>query len=283
MCSSIKKTGLSTYLIVVLCGLALCAEAQSPQFKRIKVDEQPPGQRINIQIEEPTIAPSDNSAVAADGENAATDLLPDLGAQEEYPPLEDSTIATWFWAQSPADLSSASPLSLRDAAEINGPEAAQLDPELQHLERLSAKYGNHLLRYGAEMGVSPALLLAVMYVESAGKPDAVSSAGAQGLMQLIPATAARFNVSDAKDPPQAIRGAAQYMRFLLDEFGGDAILALAGYNAGENAVLEHGGVPPYTETRNYVPKVVAAWRIARLLCMTEQDFPTDGCVFVNLG
>jgi len=103
----------------------------------------------------------------------------------------------------------------------------------------------------------PELLHAVIRAESAYNPSAVSSAGAIGLMQLMPATAARYNVSDIYDPAQNVRGGAQYLRFLLDMFEHDLRLALAGYNAGENAVVKYGNrIPPYPETQKYVRKVM---------------------------
>ena len=87
---------------------------------------------------------------------------------------------------------------------------------------------------------------------SGGRTNAISSAGASGLMQLMPATAERFGVTDRADPKQNIKGGVAYLDWLLKEFKGDAVLALAGYNAGENAVKKHEGVPPYAETQNYV-------------------------------
>ena len=93
--------------------------------------------------------------------------------------------------------------------------------------------------------------------------------------------AERFGVTDSTDPKENIAGGVSYMDWLLTEFGGDAVLALAGYNAGENAVKNHDGVPPYSETRAYVPKVLAAWQVARGLCMTPPDLITDPCVFVG--
>jgi soluble lytic murein transglycosylase-like protein len=127
--------------------------------------------------------------------------------------------------------------------------------------------------------VSPALVLAVIAVESSGRVDAVSHKGAQGLMQLIPATAERFGVEDAGEAAQNIRGGVAYLDWLMAEFGQDAVLALAGYNAGENAVKRNDGVPPFAETRAYVPKVLAAWLVARGLCLTPPELITDGCVF----
>ncbi|MGQ9365990.1 lytic transglycosylase domain-containing protein [Azospirillum sp. A39] len=103
--------------------------------------------------------------------------------------------------------------------------------------------------------LDPDLVLAVISVESGYRPNAVSPKQAMGLMQLIPDTAKRFGVADPFDPEDNIRGGMKYLRWLLAYFKGDVSLALAGYNAGENAVLRHGGVPPYTETQNYVVRV----------------------------
>jgi len=101
--------------------------------------------------------------------------------------------------------------------------------------------------------LSPELLHAVIRAESAYDHRAVSSAGAQGLMQLMPATAARYGVTDSFNPAENVRGGAAYLRDLLDMFDQDLPLALAGYNAGENAVLKYGRrIPPYDETQNYV-------------------------------
>ena len=103
--------------------------------------------------------------------------------------------------------------------------------------------------------LNPNLVKAVIRAESAFDQWAVSSKGAQGLMQLMPPTARRFGVSDPFNARQNIFAGTQYLRILLDMFGGNVSLALAGYNAGENAVRRHGGIPPYRETRNYVRKI----------------------------
>ena len=103
----------------------------------------------------------------------------------------------------------------------------------------------------------PALLHAVIRTESAYQPNALSHAGACGLMQLMPQTAARFNVRDIWDPAENIRGGATYLRLLLDMFDNDLRLALAAYNAGENAVKRYGNeIPPYQETQDYVRRVL---------------------------
>ena len=109
---------------------------------------------------------------------------------------------------------------------------------------------------GAEHGVSPRLLAAVAKQESGFDPRAVSPAGAQGLMQLMPGTADGLGVRDPFDPAQAVDGAAKLLRTLIDRFGGTE-LALAAYNAGPGAVLRYGGIPPYPETQAYVRSVLS--------------------------
>ena len=103
----------------------------------------------------------------------------------------------------------------------------------------------------------PALVHAVVRAESAYRSDAVSSKGAVGLMQLMPGTAERYGVTDRRDPAQNLRGGTEYLRDLLQMFDNDLQLALAAYNAGENAVIKYGNqIPPYNETQNYVRKVI---------------------------
>lgn len=103
--------------------------------------------------------------------------------------------------------------------------------------------------------VEPSLVESVIHVESRYNTHAVSPKGAQGLMQLIPATARRFGVANPFDPAQNLEGGVRYLKYLLDLYGGDEKLALAAYNAGEGAVARYRGVPPYPETRDYVRKV----------------------------
>jgi soluble lytic murein transglycosylase-like protein len=110
--------------------------------------------------------------------------------------------------------------------------------------------------------LSPALLHAVITVESGYEPRARSPKGAAGLMQLMPATATRYSVRDIWDPRQNIDGGARYLRDLLTLFKNDLDLALAAYNAGESAVIRHGNrIPPYRETRDYVPRVLQHYHL----------------------
>lgn len=110
-----------------------------------------------------------------------------------------------------------------------------------------------------DYGLDPNLILAIIQTESNFNPRARSSKNAQGLMQLIPETAARFGVKDTANPVQNLHGGMAYIRWLLSFFQGDLRLSLAGYNAGERAVEKYLGVPPYRETQNYIRKVIRAY------------------------
>lgn len=113
-----------------------------------------------------------------------------------------------------------------------------------------------VLRLAPEYGIEPRLALAIAHTESNLNPNAVSNKHAQGLMQLIPDTAARFNVRKPFDPEQNVRGGLTYLRWLLAYFQGDVALAAAAYNAGEGAVNRYRGIPPYAETRGYVQRIL---------------------------
>ena len=120
--------------------------------------------------------------------------------------------------------------------------------------------GELVRRLAPEYGVSPRLALAVASTESNFNPAAVSPKNAQGLMQLIPETAVRFNVRKPFDPEQNVRGGLSYLRWLLAYFQGDVALVAAGYNAGEGAVNRYRGIPPYPETRHYVKRIIEKFR-----------------------
>lgn len=127
--------------------------------------------------------------------------------------------------------------------------------------RLTAANMSELIdAFAAEYELDPALIRAVIQVESNFNRKAISRKGAQGLMQLMPSTVWRLSVGDAYDPHENIGAGVRYLRQLLDQFDGDLTLTLAAYNAGEKAVLRYKGVPPYQETRDYVAKVLSLYR-----------------------
>lgn len=192
---------------------------------------------------------------------------------------------SWFWkAVSPALDDAPGRLDKALTEVTSGPGGEQVPaPRLARMQGLVSKWGKNILAATAGHRVSPALVLAIMSVESGGKSDAVSPKGAKGLMQLIPATAGRFGVSDATDPDANIKGAVAYLDWLMGEFDNAPLMVLAAYNAGENAVRAANGVPPYPETRDYVPKVLAAWNVARNLCETPPELFSDGCVFSTMA
>lgn len=133
-----------------------------------------------------------------------------------------------------------------------------LSGSLQQRQKTLSPMVNKIAR---EVGVDPFFVHAIISAESAYKPGAKSHAGAMGLMQMMPGTARRFNVSNPYDPAQSIRGGATYLKWLLKKFGGNMQLAAAGYNAGEGNVDKYKRrIPPFPETQAYVPKVMGYYK-----------------------
>ncbi len=205
-------------------------------FKRVTVPPPNTNRRITVQIE-PT-APAAPSAPLAAGTAGPIIAAPVITGLE------------WFWMAVSPKLADTGPGRLEQAlgALAKAPEGKSVSvPRLQSLQTIAAAHGLDILRATVGTNVSPALVLALISVESAGNGDAVSSAGAQGLMQLMPATAARFGVIDRADPVENIKGGVAYLAWLMDHFDNDPILVLAGYNAGEGAVRDNAGVPPFAK------------------------------------
>jgi len=136
-------------------------------------------------------------------------------------------------------------------------EATSSSINYRHLAANRKRFNRTIELAAKHHKLPTALLHAVITAESAYDPNAVSRAGAVGLMQLMPATAERYGVRDRKDPNANVTGGTRYLKDLLGMFDNDLVLALAAYNAGENAVIKHGRqIPPYEETQTYVRRVL---------------------------
>ncbi|HEY9037356.1 MAG TPA: lytic transglycosylase domain-containing protein [Roseovarius sp.] len=271
------RSVLTSILATALCaGTAAQAESPAPfadfTFKMSKPPKKGTTKRITVQIQPGDQPPPAGSTPRRDVESAVPEV-PDV-------PAVRTAKYGWFWDVVPPGYSDAGTVRFDEAlGKLAKPPQGALAPRyrLQDIQTIATAQGQNILQATIGTDVSPALVLAVIAVESGGRGRAVSEKGAQGIMQLIPDTAARFGVTDAMSEAQNIRGGVAYLDWLLKEFGGDPILALAGYNAGENAVKANKGVPPYAETRDYVPKVLAAYDLARGLCKTRPEFISDGC------
>lgn len=266
--------------ICATCAVPALAEGPpvSPQpfpeftFKRVTVPQPDSTSRINVQIT--PVAPVGGPGAGQIAGGASVGVGQDELAASGY---------EWFWAEVSPDIANGGPVNLSRALAVLRDSGGVGAPRLQHLQDIAAVHGLDIMRHTVGTNISPALVVAVISVESGGNASAISRAGAEGLMQLIPATAARFGVDDSNEAAENIRGGVAYLAWLMEKFDQDPILALAGYNAGEGAVVSHGGVPPYAETRAYVPKVLAAWQVARGLCLTPPELMSDGCVFAVRG
>lgn len=291
-----RRVRAGAILVILLWPSAMLAEEPAPApetvpatlpaqprdftFRRVRVGDLLPGKRITVQID-----PVEQAVLLA-ALPKTTPLKPALPLPEaEGRPLGPVPQAAarygWYWEKVPAGIDQVDGrFALALSALGQGPKGAMVEaPRLAQMQKLAGSWGIELLKATVGTDVSPAFALAVIAVESGGASGAQSGAGAQGLMQLIPATAQRFGVADAFDPVQNIKGGVAYLDWLMKRFGRDPVMVLAAYNAGEGAVEANRGVPPYAETRDYVPKVLAAWQVAQGLCMTPPELVSDPCVF----
>ena len=273
--------------LAIMTGIALwCAGTGIAQDSRLQPDftfkritaptTGTAGNRITVQI-----APQAPATPYSPSEAGSASISTGAGGPVAGAVPQTSDI-DWFWAAVPPELSASEPgrLILATQALEGAPDGlAVQEPSLSALAQIAQTHGRDILINTVGTDVSPALVLSVIAVESAGDHRAISRVGAQGLMQLMPATADRFGVANALDPEQNIKGGVAYLNWLMEEFDKDPVLFLAAYNAGEGAVRDAGGVPNYPETRSYVPKVLAAWTVARALCVTPPELMSDGCVF----
>lgn len=262
--------------LILLSNPVIAEDRLQPDFtfKRVVVPSASNGSRITVQID-PAIEASSSSQP-----QIGQDVTSSAETDSQPGPLPMG----WFWDQVSPDLSAKGPGRLEQAVSaLRESDTPVNAPRLRTLQQIAAAYHTDILRHTVGTNVSPALVVALISIESGGRVDAESSAGASGLMQLMPATAERFGVTDRTDPSENIAGGVAYLSWLMDHFDNDPILTLAGYNAGEGSVRDNSGVPPFAETRAYVPKVLAAWTVARALCKTPPELVSDGCVFQTGG
>ncbi len=270
---------IATALIVAALGLAApaLADAPGPQghftFHMVKPPAKGATKRILVQIDPAAQrARLEAGAQALKAASAKPAIQPALSGLE------------WYWAGVSPKLADASAGRLGQvlAQLTNAPAGKAVPaPRVQLLRDILRAHGREILTATIGTEVSPALVLAVIGVESSGNRQAVSPAGAQGLMQVMPDTAKRFGVADTSADRDNIKAGVTYLNYLMKEFKGDPVMVLAAYNAGDGAVRKNAGVPPFAETRAYVPKVLAAWRVARNLCLTPPELLSDGCVFAG--
>ena len=199
-------------------------------------------------------------------------LAAPAAAQAPRPPwalrdvLESAFAPEWFWERISPHAADGHPGRWEEVlalVEAHGPDAATEARVRQVVRRWW-----RLMRRSAERhDISMALVAAVVSVESAGNPRAISAKGAGGLMQLMPGTARRLGVRNSLAPVPNLRGGTRYLAALIERFRGDVVLALAAYNSGPLTVERYRGVPPFAETRAYVPAVAQAYLAALAHCV----------------
>lgn len=278
---------LSHFAAGLVCLLALPVIAEAPaapafkDFSAKRIGVPKPGTRPSIVQIDPEEQAAALAALARPAVPNETTPTPQTLPSDQEP--GDIGRYSWFWEKISPSILASGPGRLFDAMEAISVNGTVQQPRLAQLQEIALANGVDILRSTVDTKVSPALVLAVISVESSGQPDAVSSSGAEGLMQLMPATAERFGVADSMVPGDNIKGGVKYLDWLMEEFDSDPIVVLAAYNSGEGSLKKYDGVPPFPETRDYVPKVLAAFQVASGLCLTPPELISDGCVFAGLN
>ena len=232
----------STYCVMIICLLTLVAGSARAQDVNIPSNVNFGGDDLR---RTPSLVVHEPAPASSNIKPAGTELDKPTASLPKKTTTQSKLVATAAVIEAPRPL-------LLPAPTASAPSVMNSTGNL--------KYDGFIAESAARNGVDPDLILAVMHQESGFNQRARSYKGATGLMQLMPATAWRFGVTNIKDPAQNIEGGAKYLRFLLDSFNGDVNLALAGYNAGENAVVNSGyRVPRYRETQNYVRSITARY------------------------
>jgi soluble lytic murein transglycosylase-like protein len=194
-----------------------------------------------------------------------------------------SSASSWFWDEVPPRIQDGSRAKAMQvvANARNGRQGIFLTKT--QARSVLTRWRSEIKAAARNAGINEALIVALVIVESGGNPNAVSPKGALGLGQLMPGTARRYGVRDAFDPAENLKGSASYLSDLINMFKGDLVLALAAYNSGAQAVIKYRGVPPYSETRGYVPKVLAAFETTGDFCATHPRAARRKCQLARIG
>ena len=199
---------------------------------------------------------------AAAGLAFATLLLPLTAAADIYQYVDADGVV--HFTNKPGNPNAKLYLRAPNASPTPRPGVTPFSPQDRDLSRFT-RFDEHIRQAAALYQIPEQLVRAVIKVESDYDPRAVSYAGARGLMQLMPETAERMQVKDIHDPRENIFGGVRYLRVLANMFNGNLELTVAAYNAGEQAVINHRGIPPYAQTRDYVVKVIKYYRRYRTI------------------
>ena len=256
-----SRTALKSALLAgSICGYAIADQANGASGKAMALREEARAYEHGEGVKrEPARAVKLYCEAAGLGDAEAQYSLGWMYANGRGMQRDDATAAYFFSMAAKAGHSQAQRMLKQVGDPVSKPPECLFDSDGRDIIAQAAadrrKIMEMVLKLAPEYGVYPRLAMAVIRAESNFNPGAVSPKNAQGLMQLIPETAQRFNVKKPFDPEQNIRGGLAYLRWLLAYFKGDVILVAAAYNAGEGAVNRHAGIPPYAETQGYVKRI----------------------------
>lgn len=256
-----KRTSIILSTIVLSVGVGV-VEAQD---RRAGLDNFSSGIKVFTPAKPaaiPTIKPAKNAKNSRNAKNNATTARNAQKLPLPMPPTGNNPVKKTVQQQRTSSVQDS--LALADNRSNTVRLTGSSNKSMHGFTTGNPTVDGYIVTSSARYGIDPLLIYAQMHQESAFKARALSYKGASGYMQLMPATARRFGVTNIWDAQQNIDAGVKYMRWLLDKFNGDMTLALAGYNAGEGAVMKYGwNVPPYNETREYVKRISARYETIR--------------------
>ena len=234
---------------------AITARISEIQDRLAALDGKPPAPALSSPNTSPVSSVPDGSAPAPTSSQALfSQALQNAGVPgATHPALSPSSVAA-----PPASLGPLPTAFPSGSGILPLPVAPEGKNVVPLIHTSAENYGGFVEKYAAQNGLDPALVRAVIQTESGGNPRSQSSAGAMGLMQLMPENVREAGIADPFDPEQNIAAGTRQLAGLLKQYGGNLDLALAGYNAGPGNVRKYGGVPPFSETRHYIQRVRAA-------------------------